>query len=93
MDRRNLAECLPEVLKAIEEADFVGMDMEFSGLSKSADDGCKSIDSIQERWEKTKESARCCLESPSTWASESSACYSSKWGQLLHRHRRGRRRC
>ena len=34
----NFAENLPAILRAVEEADFIALDTEFSGLNVSSDD-------------------------------------------------------
>jgi hypothetical protein len=53
----NFAETLPAMLKAVEEADFIALDTEFSGLNVGFDDQHHDFDQAEDRYQKIR---HCC---------------------------------
>lgn len=55
--RENFAEVLPAVKAAVESCDFVAIDLEMAGLHASSDQQPRFMDSMQQRWESTRDAA------------------------------------
>jgi len=57
VDRSNFGSALKLVTSAVEDGDFIAMDMEMSGLSGGKEFDPRGTDTVQERWAKTKHTA------------------------------------
>jgi len=56
--RENWEEALPAMRAALEEADFVAIDFEFSGLAADRSQEVHAMDSLQERYSKLRDAAQ-----------------------------------